>query len=78
MPIPNYTGSLCVQAALQRIRDARKKYEHHVSTWAASMLKQVFQDDSFAISSEVIDPHEKSRPDFLIEKVERIRSTCIC
>ena len=71
MSIPNYTGSLCVQAALQRIRDApaRKKYEHHVSTWAASMLKGVFQDQSFAMSSEVIDPHEKSKPDFLIEKV---------
>ncbi len=40
-----------------------------MSTWAATMLKKVFHSDDYAMSSEVIDPHENSKPDFLIEKL---------
>lgn len=40
-----------------------------MSTWAATMLKKVFHSDDYTLSSEVIDPHVKSKPDFLIEKL---------
>lgn len=40
-----------------------------MSTWAGTMLKKVFHSDDYTMSSEVIDPHEKSKPDFLIEKL---------
>jgi hypothetical protein len=33
------------------------------------MLKKVFHSDDYTLSSEVIDPNEKSKPDFLIEKL---------
>ena len=71
MAIPNYTDTRCVKEALNRIKNPPKgiNYEHHVSTWAASMLKKVFQHDNYAMSSEVIDPNEGSKPDFLIEKI---------
>lgn len=71
MPIPQYTSSRPVQAALHRIKNPPTgiRYEHHVSTWAATMLKKVFHSDDYTMSSQVIDPHENSKPDFLIEKL---------
>ena len=71
MPLPRYSSSRPVLAALHRIKNPPTgiSYEHHVSTWAATMLKKVFYSDDYAMSSEVIDPHEKSKPDFLIEKL---------
>jgi hypothetical protein len=71
MSIPPYCSSRPLQAALDRIRNPPNgiNYEHHVSTWAATMLKKVFHSDDYTLSSEVIDPNEKSKPDFLIEKL---------
>ena len=71
MSIPQYSSSRPVQAALHRIKNPPTgiRYEHHVSTWAGTMLKKVFHSDDYTMSSEVIDPHEKSKPDFLIEKL---------
>ena len=74
IPIPKYTESSGVKLALQRIKHPPndKHYEHYVSTWAGSMLKSVFSDEKYTLSTEVIDPHEKSRPDFLIERLEEV------
>ena len=60
-----------MQAALHRIKNPPTyiRYEHHVSTWAGTMLKKVFHLDDYTMSCEVIDPHEDSKPDFLIEKL---------
>lgn len=71
MSIPQYSSSRPVQAALHRIKNppTGTRYEHHVSTWAGTMLKKVFHSDDYTLSSEVIDPHKKSKPDFLIEKL---------
>lgn len=71
MSIPQYSYSRPVQAALHRIKNPPTgiSYEHHVSTWAGTMLKKVFHSDDYTLSSEVIDPYQNSKPDFLIEKV---------
>ena len=71
MSIPQYSSSRPVQAALHRINNppAGIRYEHHVSTWAGTMLKKVFHSDDYTMSSEVIDPNKKSKPDFLIERL---------
>lgn len=71
MSIPPHSYSRPVQAALHRIKNppTRISYEHHVSTWAGTMLKKVFHSDDYTLSSEVIDPNQNSKPDFLIEKV---------
>lgn len=71
MSIPKYSSSRPVQAALHRIKNPPTpiSYEHHVSSWAGTMLKKVFHSDDYTLSSEVIDPYEKSKPDFLIEKL---------
>ena len=69
---PFYTTSRPVRAAVDRIKTppGGVKYEHHVSTWAGTMLKKVLHSDDYTLSSEVIDPNEKSKPDFLIEKLD--------
>lgn len=69
MSIIPHTSSRSLQAALRRVNNPPNgtHYEHHVSTWAATMLKKVFHSDEYTLTSEVIDPHEKSKPDFLIE-----------
>jgi hypothetical protein len=71
MSIPSYCSSRALQAAIHRLKNPPKhiNYEHHVSTWPCTMLKKVFQSDDYTISSEVIDPNEGSKPDFLIERL---------
>lgn len=70
--IPLYTNSPSVLAACNRITQPPGgiPYEHHVSTWAGTMLKKVFQSDNYTLSAEVIDATENKKPDYLIEKLD--------
>lgn len=71
--IPNYCGIPAVQAALYYLVNFTKNREDNVSTWAATMAKEVFAGGRYAISPEkwiqsTFD-NTRKRPDIVIEKV---------
>lgn len=43
-------------------------YEHHVGSWACTMLKNVFTQPNWVITPELHDPNSHKKPDFTIEK----------
>ena len=74
-----YTSSLALKGALERIEtppeaydekgtSALKKYEHHVSTWACTKLKEIFHDGEWAMTPEQKDRHSGKKPDLVVEK----------
>ena len=76
-----YAPSVALQGALERIKNppdsyttdkngnpVHKKYEHHVSTWACTMLKETFSSDCWAITPEKKDTTTGKKPDFVLEK----------
>jgi len=44
------------------------KYEHHTATWACTKLKEIFQDEKWAITPEQRDPATKKKPDLVVEE----------
>ena len=50
-----------------RTRGDIRSYEHHVGTWACTMLSKHFQDD-FLITPEMFTYGTNKKPDFTIEK----------
>lgn len=47
-----------------------KHYEHHVGSWAATMLKKAFSDDKWIITPEKLDEFTETKPDLVVENVE--------
>lgn len=76
---PSYTSFLALQAAKQRIINPPevlhqgvlepRPYEHHVGTWACTMLKQVFNSGNWAITPEKADQYSKKKPDLFVEEI---------
>lgn len=79
MEVPNYCGQTSLLFCKERIKNppsvATKKgyvpkaFEHHVGSWALTMLKSVFQGDQWIITPEKTDQHSNKRPDLVVEKV---------
>ena len=68
--VPNYLSSLALNRAKWRIENPpnNKYYEHHVGSWTATLLKNVFTNDPWLLTSEKADEHSFKKPDFVIEK----------
>lgn len=80
MVAPNYCSSISLQFAKNRIKNPPYTinsigsytpipYEHHVGSWALTMLKTVFNEPEWIITPEKKDDHSKKRPDLVVEKV---------
>jgi hypothetical protein len=44
-------------------------YEHHVGSWAFTMVSSVFNGAQWILTGEKIDANSKKRPDIVIEKM---------
>lgn len=44
-------------------------YEHHVGSWAFTMVSSVFNGPQWILTGEKIDANSKKRPDIVIEKM---------
>jgi len=74
-----YIPSLALQGTIERIKNppkvlntknelVQRDYEHHVGTWACTKLKEIFSDNSWAITPEQKDPNTNKKPDLVVEK----------
>jgi hypothetical protein len=81
-----YTPSLALQAALDRINHppqvfnkknepVETEFEHHVGTWACTKLKEVFNQEHWAITPEQIDRHSRKKPDLTVEKAVHLSTS---
>lgn len=70
MAAPNYSNVIALRAARSRIQNPPdgKYYEHHVGSWACTMLKQVYYGPSWIITPEKTDTHSKKKPDLVVER----------
>lgn len=70
MSTPKHASELALRLAEERIQSPanNKPYEHHVGTWACTMLSRHFTGD-FLITPEKIENQSKKRPDLTIEKL---------
>lgn len=72
----SYTQSLALQFAKRRIINpldtgsGEHHYEHHVGSWACTILKDVFGSPHWIITPERRDDYTNKRPDFVVEKLE--------
>lgn len=79
MVVPNYCRQMSLLLAKERIKNppivqtdkgfASKPFEHHVGSWALTMLNSVFHGDNWIITPEKADDYSKKRPDLVVEKV---------
>lgn len=81
MATPNYCSYPSLQFAKNRIKNPpesfnknktkyqEKAYEHHVASWALTMLKEVFTGPEWIITPERKDPNSGKKPDLVVEKV---------
>ncbi|KAL8906522.1 MAG: hypothetical protein Q9171_006237 [Xanthocarpia ochracea] len=67
--VPNYCGKKGLQKALRRIIEHPQEsfYEHHVGSWANTMLAQVFTDDKWIITPEQKHHGGTKKPDLVVE-----------
>lgn len=73
-----YTPSLALRNAIDRIKNpplvltknkiVYTKFEHHAATWACTKLKEIFQDERWAITPEQKDPMTGKKPDLVVEE----------
>lgn len=70
MSTANYCNAPSLQLAKSRIQNPpdRQPYEHHVGSWACTMLSMVFNGHQWIITPEKRDQNSKKRPD-LVEKL---------
>ena len=68
----DYLSSPIFRLLEQRVMNppSGKPKEHHVGSWLATLLKQVFSADIWAITPEKSDDTTNKKPDFVIEKLE--------
>jgi len=66
--IPDYTAMLGIQLAIRRITSSSAPLEHHVGSFAFTMVKHVFNDPKWVITGELTDRHSGKRPDITIEQ----------
>ena len=71
MTVPDYCSTASLQYAKHRILNPpdEKPYEHHVGSWACTMLGMVFEEAEWIITPEKVDQYSKKRPDLVVEKV---------
>lgn len=63
-----YSRSSALIAARARLED--DSYEHVVSTWGCTMVKQAFSASNWMMTPERRDSHSGKKPDLVIERVE--------
>lgn len=75
--IPRHTEEFLIRVAQEKISNRTevldedpKSYEHHVGTWACSMLARHFNNDNFLITPEANNRQTNEKPDFTIEKYD--------
>jgi len=70
----DYCAIPSIQFAMKRIQDPSslghgpRPYEHHVGSWAFTMLKTVFHGPEWIITPEKTDENSRKRPDLVVEK----------
>lgn len=83
MAVPDYCAQPSLQYAKQRIKNpplsvvgkkgdvVNKHLEHHVGSWACTMVSKVFNEDHWIITPEKRDKDSKKRPDIVVEYVNK-------
>jgi hypothetical protein len=80
MAVPNYCDQSSLLFAKKRINNpptvqnkngllVSTPYEHHVGSWAFTMVSSVFRGPKWIITAEKIDTNSKKRPDIVVEKL---------
>lgn len=79
MSVPNYCGQMSLRFSKERIKNppsvetskgyVPQPYEHHVGSWALTMLSSVFQGSLWILTPEKMDENSKKKPDIVVEKV---------
>lgn len=75
--VPEYEYSYALTAALIRISKGAEivkkgvpkkvKYEHHVGTWACTLVKEIFHETNWAVTPEKRDERSNKKPDYVVE-----------
>ena len=58
--VPEFCSTPALQAAKNRLENDTR-YEHHVGSWACTMLKNVFAGNDWVITPEKRDQKKKDR-----------------
>lgn len=80
MVVTNYSAMVSLRFAKERIKNppfvhtgtkglVPKPYEHHVGSWAFTMVSSVFNGPQWIITGEKIDETSKKRPDIVVEEM---------
>jgi len=71
MAHPNYQATPALQFAETRILNPPEgtQYEHHVGSWACTMLGQVFNGPGWIITPEKTNPTSGKKPDLMVEHI---------
>lgn len=78
MAVPNFCAQPSLRSAKWRIQNPPevhgnkviepKPYEHHVGSWAFTMISSVFHGPFWIITAEKTDTTSKKRPDIVVEE----------
>ena len=68
---PEYCSYPSLMSAKNRIQNPpeQKPYEHHVASWACTMLMAVFSGRNWIVTPERQDPNTRKKPDLIVEGV---------
>ncbi|KAI9706148.1 MAG: hypothetical protein M1812_008249 [Candelaria pacifica] len=72
METQTYCSASSLQFAKRRIQNPPDEitYEHHVGSWACTMLSLVFNEPFWIITPEKRDQYSNKRPDLVVEKLD--------